>query len=111
VTEFELRDEVCRVGRSLHERGYVHATAGNISVRLDDGFLITPTDACLGTLDPIRLARLDGSVEALFCGSVAAVNDMIAACWKGPRAARVEAVEQVAADPFTGAGFTTLATE
>jgi len=65
VTEFELRDEVCRVGRSLHERGYVHATAGNISVRLDDGFLITPTDACLGTLDPIRLARLDGSGQQL----------------------------------------------
>jgi len=37
----------------------VHATAGNISVRLDDGFLITPTDACLGFLDPARLARLD----------------------------------------------------
>jgi ribulose-5-phosphate 4-epimerase/fuculose-1-phosphate aldolase len=54
-----LRDEICRVGRSLFERGYVHATAGNISVRLDDGFLVTPTDACLGTLDPARLARLD----------------------------------------------------
>jgi ribulose-5-phosphate 4-epimerase/fuculose-1-phosphate aldolase len=54
-----LRDEICRVGRSLFERGYVHATAGNISVRLDDGFLITPTDACLGTLDPARLARMD----------------------------------------------------
>ena len=37
----------------------MHATAGNISVRLDDGFLITPTDACLGFLDPARLARLD----------------------------------------------------
>jgi ribulose-5-phosphate 4-epimerase/fuculose-1-phosphate aldolase len=48
--------EICRVGRSLFERGYVHATAGNISVRLDDGFLITPTDACLGELDPQRLA-------------------------------------------------------
>jgi 3-dehydro-4-phosphotetronate decarboxylase len=48
--------EICRVGLSLYERGYVHATAGNISVRLDDGFLITPTDACLGTLDPARLA-------------------------------------------------------
>ena len=53
------REEVCRVGRSLYERGYVHASAGNISVRLDDGFLITPTDACLGTLDPARLARID----------------------------------------------------
>ncbi|MFM7533817.1 MAG: aldolase [Rubrivivax sp.] len=54
-----LREEICRVGRSLFERGYVHATAGNLSVRLDEGFLITPTDACLGTLDPARLARLD----------------------------------------------------
>jgi 3-dehydro-4-phosphotetronate decarboxylase len=55
-----LRDEVCRIGRSLFERGYVHATAGNVSVRLDasqgGGFLITPTDACLGFLDPQRLA-------------------------------------------------------
>ena len=57
--EAQLRDEICRVGRSLFERGYVHATAGNISVRLEDGYLITPTDACLGTLDPARLARLD----------------------------------------------------
>jgi ribulose-5-phosphate 4-epimerase/fuculose-1-phosphate aldolase len=48
--------EICRVGRSLYERGYVHATAGNISVRLEDGFLITPTDACLGELDAQRLA-------------------------------------------------------
>lgn len=59
MTESEARDEICRVGRSLFERGYVHATAGNISVRLDDGFLVTPTDACLGFLDPARLARLD----------------------------------------------------
>ena len=63
MTEAEARNEVCRVGRSLFERGYVHATAGNISVRLDDeaggGYLITPTDACLGFLDPDRLARLD----------------------------------------------------
>jgi ribulose-5-phosphate 4-epimerase/fuculose-1-phosphate aldolase len=55
-----LRDEICRVGASLFARGYVHASAGNISVRLaDGGFLITPTDACLGTLDPARLAAMD----------------------------------------------------
>jgi len=53
------REEICRIGRSLFERGYVHATAGNISVRLDDGsLLITPTDACLGFLDPAGLALL-----------------------------------------------------
>jgi 3-dehydro-4-phosphotetronate decarboxylase len=56
----QAREEICRIGASLFQRGYVHATAGNISVRLDDGFLITPTDACLGFLDPAKLARLDG---------------------------------------------------
>lgn len=62
ASEDESREEICRVGRSLFERGYVHATAGNISVRLDasmgGGYLITPTDACLGSLEPARLARL-----------------------------------------------------
>ena len=57
--EARLREAICRVGASLFARGYVHATAGNISARLPDGFLITPTDACLGTLDPARLARVD----------------------------------------------------
>lgn len=60
MTETQARDAICRIGASLFARGYVHATAGNISVRLEDGgFLITPTDACLGFLDPARLARLD----------------------------------------------------
>jgi ribulose-5-phosphate 4-epimerase/fuculose-1-phosphate aldolase len=59
LTEIQAREEICRVGKSLFERGYVHASAGNISVRLDDGFLITPTDACLGFLQPERLAKLD----------------------------------------------------
>ena len=56
------RDEICRVGRSMFERGLVHASAGNISLRLpaDEGFLITPTDACLGTLVPERLAWVAG---------------------------------------------------
>ena len=55
----DVREEICRVGASLFARRYVHATAGNISVRTDSGFLITPTDACLGTLDPARLAELN----------------------------------------------------
>ncbi|MEP7099391.1 MAG: aldolase [Burkholderiales bacterium] len=55
------REEICRVGRSLFDRGYLHATAGNISVRLPErqGFLITPTDACLGFLQPDALAHAD----------------------------------------------------
>jgi 3-dehydro-4-phosphotetronate decarboxylase len=69
LTETQARDEICRVGKSLFDRGYVHATAGNISVKLDaeqgGGYLITPTDACLGFLDPVRLARLDDSGQQI----------------------------------------------
>ncbi|WP_114468421.1 aldolase [Pseudorhodoferax soli] len=61
MDEATARAEIVRVGASLFARGYVHATAGNISVRLADGYLITPTDACLGFLDPARLARLDAA--------------------------------------------------
>jgi 3-dehydro-4-phosphotetronate decarboxylase len=51
---------ICRVGLSLHSRGYVHATAGNISMQLPDGsHLITPTDAQLGRLNPATLAHVD----------------------------------------------------
>lgn len=62
IDETRLREEICRTGRSLFERRYVHATAGNISARLEDGYLITPTDACLGFLEPQKLAKvgLDG---------------------------------------------------
>jgi len=58
VSEARLREEICRTGQSLFARGFAHATAGNISARLDDGWLITPTDACLGLLDPARLAKV-----------------------------------------------------
>jgi ribulose-5-phosphate 4-epimerase/fuculose-1-phosphate aldolase len=63
MNEDQARQDICRVGRSLFDRGYVHGTAGNISVRLDDGYLITPTDACLGLLVPDALAKIlhDGS--------------------------------------------------
>jgi len=59
IEEQFARDEICRIGKSLFERSYVHGTAGNISIRLKDGFLITPTDACLGFLKPSQLAKID----------------------------------------------------
>lgn len=66
MNESQARDAICAIGESLYARGYVHATAGNISVRLEDGgFLITPTDACLGRLEPQRLARLDADGHQL----------------------------------------------
>jgi 3-dehydro-4-phosphotetronate decarboxylase len=60
MTETRLREEICRLGRSLFERGLTPGSSGNISVRLDDGgWLVTPTNASLGFLDPARLSRLD----------------------------------------------------
>jgi ribulose-5-phosphate 4-epimerase/fuculose-1-phosphate aldolase len=62
----ESRAEICRVGASLYARGYVHASAGNISVKLDDGsFLITPTDACLGNLVAAELAHVSAEGQQL----------------------------------------------
>lgn len=65
MNEGGLREEICRVGASLFARGYVHATAGNISARLSDGYLITPTDACLGFLEPARLSKVDAAGAAI----------------------------------------------
>ena len=46
-------------GQSLHMRGFVPGSSGNISARLEDGWLLTPTNSCLGRLDPARISRLD----------------------------------------------------
>lgn len=60
MTITTIREEICRVGASLFDRGYTHGTSGNISVRLDDGrFLVTPTNVSLGRLDPTGLSLLD----------------------------------------------------
>ena len=52
--EIRLREEICAFGRSLFERGLSAGSSGNISVRLADGYLITPTNSSLGRLDPAR---------------------------------------------------------
>ncbi len=59
MSEAAVRDEIVKWGRSLFERGYTAGSSGNISARIDDGFIATPTNSCLGFLDPERLAKLD----------------------------------------------------
>jgi ribulose-5-phosphate 4-epimerase/fuculose-1-phosphate aldolase len=62
MTETKLREDICRLGRSLFERGLTPGSSGNISVRCEDGgYMVTPTNASLGFLDPARLSRLDAS--------------------------------------------------
>ena len=60
MNENALRDEIVAIGRSLFDRGLAHGSAGNISVRLPDGWLMTPTNSSMGRLDPARISRLDG---------------------------------------------------
>jgi ribulose-5-phosphate 4-epimerase/fuculose-1-phosphate aldolase len=58
--ETELREQICRIAKSLFDRGLTSGASGNISARLPDGgFLVTPTGVSLGVLDPGRLTRLD----------------------------------------------------
>jgi ribulose-5-phosphate 4-epimerase/fuculose-1-phosphate aldolase len=61
LSEADLREEICRLGTSLFERGLTFGSAGNISARLEDGWLMTPTNVSLGRLDPARLAKLDAA--------------------------------------------------
>ena len=68
MSETRLREEICRFGRSLFERGLTPGSSGNISVRCEDGgWLVTPTNASLGSLDPARLSRL-GADHRLLSG-------------------------------------------
>ncbi|PKA43654.1 aldolase [Rhizobium sullae] len=61
-----LREEICRTGQSLFERGLTSGSTGNISVRLSDGgWLMTPTNASMGSLDPARLSHFDASGKLL----------------------------------------------
>jgi ribulose-5-phosphate 4-epimerase/fuculose-1-phosphate aldolase len=57
--ESRQREQIVEFGRSLFERGLTAGSSGNLSVRLEDGWLLTPTNASLGRLDPARLSKLD----------------------------------------------------
>lgn len=59
MDEAALRDLLVELGASLFRRGFSVGSAGNISVRLPDGFLMTPTNSSLGRLEAARISRLD----------------------------------------------------
>ncbi|QJX08708.1 MULTISPECIES: 3-oxo-tetronate 4-phosphate decarboxylase [Rhizobium] len=66
MSDARLREQICRYGRSLFERGLTPGSSGNISLRLEDGgWLVTPTNASLGFLDPARISRLDAEGRLL----------------------------------------------
>lgn len=57
--ENAARCEMAMLGASLFDRGYSVGTAGNLSVKLADGILMSPTNARLCDLDPARISKLD----------------------------------------------------
>ncbi len=59
MSESALRERIAALGKSLFDRGLTFGSAGNISARIEDGWLMTPTNSCLGRLDPATLAKLD----------------------------------------------------
>ena len=59
MSEAKLREEICRLGASIYERGLTHGSTGNVSAKWEDGWLLTPTGSNLGRLDPARLSKLD----------------------------------------------------
>lgn len=59
MNEARLREEICWFGKSIYDRGLTAGSSGNISARAEDGWIMTPTNACLGRLDPARLSKVD----------------------------------------------------
>ena len=59
MNEADARESIVEMGRSMFERRLTFGSSGNISMRIDDGWLMTPTGSSLGRLDPARLSKLD----------------------------------------------------
>jgi ribulose-5-phosphate 4-epimerase/fuculose-1-phosphate aldolase len=91
MNEDTLRDRITRMARSLHARGLTHGSTGNISARLTDGrWLVTPTGASFGTLEPERIALLDAQGRHLAGDPPSKETVLHAAMYRSrPRAAAI----------------------
>lgn len=63
MSEQDIRDLLVSLAASLFARGFSVGSAGNISVRLPDGYLMTPTNSSLGRLEASRLSKLDANFQ------------------------------------------------
>ena len=59
MSETQARDEIARLAKSMFDRGLTFGSSGNISQRIDDGWLMTPTGSTMGNLDPAQISKLD----------------------------------------------------
>ncbi len=66
MNESTIRKNMVDIGESLFTCGLTAGSSGNLSVRLDHGWLITPTNVSLGHLDPARISRIGRGGELLW---------------------------------------------
>ncbi len=60
VSEFEIKKQICEIGKRIYDRGMVAANDGNISVKLSDNeFLCTPTGVSKGFMTPEYICKVD----------------------------------------------------
>lgn len=65
MSDAKMRERIVTLARSMYERGLTFGSSGNISQRVDDGWLMTPTGTSMGELDPARLSKLSDDGQHL----------------------------------------------
>ena len=65
MSDADPRESLCEIAKDLHQRGYAHGSTGNLSLRVRDHIIITPTGACLGRLAPGDLAEVDAEGKSV----------------------------------------------
>ena len=66
ATEYEIKKEICEIGRRIYNRGMVASNDGNISVKLSDNeFLCTPTGVSKGFMTPEYICKVDAKGNVL----------------------------------------------
>ena len=59
MNEIKTRDLIVQMAKSLFDRGLTFGSSGNISVRMEDGWLMTPTGCSMGNIEPEKISKLD----------------------------------------------------
>ncbi len=59
MNEIKTRDLIVQMAKSLFDRGLTFGSSGNISVRVEDGWLMTPTGCSMGNIEPEKISKLD----------------------------------------------------
>ena len=77
TTERAIREEIVRVGQLMHSRGYVTATDGNISARLDrEHFIATPSGLSKGAMSPDQMVVIDWDGKPVGSNRYGAARDL-----------------------------------